>query len=194
MEKPKILVILGSTREGRRGDKIADAAMESLSKEADANFELIDLKDWDIPFYNLPGYPSTEKGVFGSEIQKKWAEKIDSADGFIFVTPEYNHGYTAVLKNAIDFLWYEWNHKPVSFISYGSMSGGLRAVEQLRQVVIEVEMVPIRESVALMYVRKLFDENGKFNDPTFDHRVIELGEKIAAWAKGLKKIRKDLAY
>lgn len=194
MEKPKILVILGSSREGRRGDKVAKAAMTSLSKVKSATFEFIDLRDWDFPFYNLPGYPSTKRGVFESDLQKKWAKKIEDGDGFIFITPEYNHGYSAVLKNAIDFLWYEWNHKPVTFISYGSMSGGLRAVEQLRQVVIEVEMVPIRESVALMYIKRLIDENGILKDDSFDHRVVDLGEKITKWAEALKKIRKDLAY
>ncbi len=192
--KPKVLVILGSTREGRRGEKVAKWAMSILSKRNDADYELVDLRDWDFSFYNLPTSPSTEKGVYQSEIQKKWGKKIDSADGYIMITPEYNHGYSAVLKNAIDFLWYEWNHKPVTFISYGSAAGGVRAVEQLRQVVVELEMVPIREAVLISGIRGAFDEKGNIKDESFDHRLETVADKLVLWAKSLMKIRPDLSY
>lgn len=192
--KPKILVILGTTREGRRGIKVANWAMSVLSKRNDADYELVDLRDWDFPFYNLPTSPSTEKGVYQSEIQKKWGEEIESADGYLMITPEYNHGYSAVLKNAIDFLWYEWNHKPVTFISYGSAAGGVRAVEQLRQVAVELEMVPIREAVLISGIRGAFDEKGNIKDESFNHRLEKVVDKLVLWAKSLGKIRKDLAY
>lgn len=192
--KPKILVILGSTRDGRRGEKVANWAMSVLSKRSDANFELVDLRDWDFPFYNLPASPSTEKGMYQSEIQKKWGEKIESADGFILITPEYNHGYSAVLKNALDYLWFEWNHKPVTFISYGGGAGGVRAVEQLRQVAIELEMVPIREAVLISGIRGAFDEKGNIKDESFNHRLEGVVDKLILWTKNLGKIRKDLAY
>ncbi len=190
--KPKILVILGTTREGRRGIKVANWAMKILSKINDANFEFIDLKDWSLPFYNFPSSPSTEKGLYHSSLQKKWAKKIESADGFVIITPEYNHGYSAVLKNALDYLWFEWNKKPVGFISYGGLSGGIRAIEQLRLVAIELEMIPIIESVSIPRIRSLIDEEGKLNVQSFDDRVEKFGESIAAWSKELSKIRKNL--
>lgn len=192
--RPKILVILGSTREGRRGEKVANWAMSVLSKRSDANYELVDLRDWDFPFYNLPTSPSTKKGVYQSEIQEKWGEKIDSADGYLMITPEYNHGYSAVLKNAIDFLWFEWNHKPVTFISYGGGAGGVRAVEQLRQVAVELEMVPIREAVLISGIHGAFDEQGNIKDESFNHRLEQTVDRLVLWTKSLGKIRKDLAY
>ena len=123
--KPKILVILGSAREGRRGIKVANWAMDVLSKRTDVDFELADLRDWNLPFYDFPASPSTEKGLYHNKLQEKWSKKIESADGFLMITPEYNHGYSAVLKNAIDYAWYEWNHKPTTFISYGGGAGGV---------------------------------------------------------------------
>jgi len=191
--KPKILVILGTTREGRRGDKVSDSVMKILSEVKNADFEFIDLRDWDLPFYNLPGYPSDKPGAYGSEIQEKWAKKIESADGFIFITPEYNHGYSAILKNAIDFLWYEWNHKPVSFISYGNVTGGVRAVEQLRQVLVEVEMVTIREGVIIPKIKDAV-KNGELENEDFKRHVIEMTERLLIWTKHLKKARKELSY
>ena len=190
--KPKILVILGSTREGRRGEKVANWAMSVLSKRSDANFELVDLRDWDFPFYNLPTSPSTEKGMYQSEIQKKWGEKIESAEGFILITPEYNHGYPAVLKNALDYLWFEWNHKPVVFISYGGLSGGIRAIEQLKQVVIELEMIPLIKSISIPRIKTLIDENGKFIEKSYDKKIESLGKYITLWSKELKRIRKNI--
>ena len=193
--KPKILVILGSTREGRRGESIAKWVMSTLSKRNDAEFELIDLKDWDFPFYNFSGYPSTEKYKYFSKLQEKWAKKIDNADGFFVITPEYNRGYPGVLKNALDYLWYEWNHKPVSFICYGGTSGGIRATEQLRKVVIELDMVPIRDEVVIHGVSRLIDENGKFKaDDRKNEKLKSTTDRLIIWCESLKKIRNELSY
>jgi len=192
--KTKILVILGSTRKGRRGGSVANWAMDILSKKSDVEFELVDLKKLNLPFFDFPIPPSVEKGKYFSALQEKWAKKVDSADGFLIITPEYNHGYPGVLKNALDFLWYEWNGKPVTFISYGGLSGGLRAVEQLRQVAIELEMIPIRESVAMPKIRMLFDDKGKITDDSYDERLASAVDFLLKWTKPLKKIRKALEY
>lgn len=193
--KPTILVILGTTREGRRGIKVADWIMQNLSKRTDAKFELVDLRDWDFPFFNIPISPSTEKGKYENPLQKKWAKKINSADGFIIITPEYNHGYTAVLKNAMDYLWFEWNAKPVTFISYGGLSGGIRAVEQLRQVAIELEMIPIRHQVIIHRIRSAFDENGELKDNDFYLKQLNSTvEALAKWSLAMSSVRKKLTY
>lgn len=148
MEKilPVIHVIIGSTRPKRFSEKAARYIFDELKKKQEIHTELIDLRDWPLPFYDEPISPSVNKGNYSNALGKQWAAKVGEADGYIIVTPEYNHGYTAVLKNALDWVFAEWNEKPVGFVSYGSALGA-RAVEQLRQVVIELRMVPIRTAV-----------------------------------------------
>jgi NAD(P)H-dependent FMN reductase len=143
---PRIQVIIGSTRPKRFSEKPARYIFDELSKRQDVVCELVDLRDWPLPFYDEPISPASNKGNYANELGKKWAAKVGEADGYIIVTPEYNHGYPAVLKNAIDWVFPEWNGKPVGFVGYGNV-GGARAIEQLRQVVIELQMVPIRNAI-----------------------------------------------
>ena len=148
MEKTPLTmhVIIGSTRQNRFSEKPARYIFDELKKKENIQVELIDLRDWPLPFYDEVISPAVNKGNYASELGKKWAAKVGEADGYIMVTPEYNHGYSAVLKNALDWVFPEWNGKPVGFVSYGN-AGGARAIEQLRQVVIELEMVPIRSAI-----------------------------------------------
>ena len=147
METPiKIKVIIGSTRQGRFSEKAAQWIYEEAKKIEGIEAELLDLRDYPMPFFESSMSPSMAQGKYENEVVQKWAEKIREADAFIIVTPEYNHGYPAVLKNAMDVIYPEWNRKPVGFVSYGSAMG-VRAVEQLRQVAIELQMAPIRNSI-----------------------------------------------
>ena len=148
MEKTPLTmhVIIGSTRQNRFSEKPARYIFDELKKKENIQVELIDLRDWPLPFYDEVVSPAVNKGNYSNELGKKWAVKVGEADGYIMVTPEYNHGYSAVLKNALDWVFPEWNGKPVGFVSYGNV-GGARAIEQLRQVVIELEMVPIRSAI-----------------------------------------------
>lgn len=184
-------VILGSSRNGRFGDKVGKLVMDFLSEGNDFNSELLDLQEWDLPFYNemssmqyLQMEPSTP------EISK-WGEKINEADAFIIITPEYNHGYPAVLKNALDYAYREWKRKPVAFVSYSAGPiAGMRAVEQLRQVVAELHMADIRETFALPNIFGAFDEAGEFKDkdsvkPFFQTMVNDL----LWWTDALKVAR-----
>lgn len=139
-------VIVGSTRINRFSEKPARYVFDELGKEESIVPELIDLRDWALPFFDEPISPAASKGVYVNGLGKRWADKVGEMDGFIMVTPEYNHGYPAVLKNALDWVFSEWNGKPVGFVSYGGV-GGARAVEQLRQVVIELRMHPIRNAI-----------------------------------------------
>ncbi|HTY12130.1 MAG TPA: NAD(P)H-dependent oxidoreductase [Bacteroidota bacterium] len=138
-----IHVIIGSTRPNRFSEKIGRYVFDELRKRQDVQAELIDLRDWPLPFFDETISPASNKGVYANALGKKWASKVGEADGYIMVTPEYNHGYSAVLKNAIDWVFGEWNNKPAGFVGYGN-AGGARAIEQLRQVVIELHMYPIR--------------------------------------------------
>ncbi len=142
----KILVILGSTRQGRYSEKPAHWILDQLNAAPGIDAELVDLRDWPLPFFNAPVSPSWSPGPPSDPLVAAWSAKIASADGFVLVAPEYNHGYTAVLKNALDWLYREWNQKPVAFVSYGGV-GGARAVEQLRQVAVELKMAPTRTAV-----------------------------------------------
>ncbi len=142
----KIQIIIGSTRQNRFSEKPANYIFDELKKREGIEAELIDLRDWPLPFYDEPITPAGNKGNYANELGKKWANKIGEGDGYIMVTPEYNHGYAAVLKNALDWVFPEWNKKPVGFVSYGN-AGGSRAIEQLRQVVIELRMVPIFNAI-----------------------------------------------
>ena len=146
MKKLHVKVILGSTRQGRYGDKPASWIFGELGKLESITAELLDLRDYPLPFYDEPVSPMRLNGNYSTPQIKKWSEKIKEADAFIIIAPEYNHGYTAVLKNALDHLYPEWNFKPVGFISYGSV-GGARVIEQLRQVAVELQMLPIKNAI-----------------------------------------------
>jgi len=146
---PHILVIFGSTRQGRRGEVVVQWLMDKLALRTDATFELADLRDLAIPFFDSPTSPARGPLMAGTEA---WSEQVRQADGFIFVTPEYNHGYPAVLKNAIDVLYNEWVHKPAAIVSYGGFAAGYRGAQQLRQVFIETKMVPIRDQIGISLV------------------------------------------
>jgi NAD(P)H-dependent FMN reductase len=146
MAKPKIAIIIGTTRATRFGEKPAKWIHGIAAARADMSVELIDLRDYPMPFFDEPMSPMWGKGQYGNASVQRWADRIADGDAFIVVTPEYNHGYPAVLKNAIDSIYPEWVNKPVGFVSYGN-SGGARAIEQLRLVAIEMRMWPIRSAI-----------------------------------------------
>ena len=155
---PHIQVILGSTRQGRTGDKVANWFMQHAAARPEITTELVDLIEWPLPFFDSPVPPAF--GPSPDPRTRAWADKVGQADGYVLVTPEYNHGYPAVLKNALDHVYREWNGKPVSFVGYGGPGGGVRAVEQLRQVVIELSMLPLRQQVILANAYAAFDGAG----------------------------------
>mgnify|MGYP001571383480 CR=1 FL=1 len=141
-----IKVIAGSTREGRFSDKAAAWIAERLRAREGVAAEVLDLRDYPMPFFDAPVSPAYTVEPYTNEAVARFTAKIAEGDAFLIVAPEYNHGPTAVLKNALDWIYREWNNKPVAFVSYGSV-GGARAVEQLRLVAIELQMAPIRLGV-----------------------------------------------
>lgn len=181
-----ILVILGSVREGRMAEPVGNWVLEAAASRPDLAPELIDLKDWDLPFYPFARPPAA--GGYTDPLQIAWAEKIASADGYILICPEYNHGPPAVLKNALDFVYREWNRKPCAFVGYGG-NGGARSIEQLRLVTSELQMAPLEASVHIMGVW------GKVSDGAFapDERdskwLGHLFDELAWWGQALKAAR-----
>jgi NAD(P)H-dependent FMN reductase len=144
----KIALIVASTRQRRFADKPARWLYDLLARRPGIEADYLDLKDYPMPFYDEPVSPGMKKEPFKNEVVQRWTQKVAENDGFIIVTPEYNHSFPAVLKNAIDYVYPEWNKKAIGFASYGGV-GGARAIEQLRQVAVELQMAPIRQSVHL---------------------------------------------
>lgn len=141
-----IKVIAGSTREGRFSDKAAAWIAEEINKQEGVAAEVLDLRDYDMPFFNESVSPSFKQEPYKNEAVARFTKKIAESDAYVIVTPEYNHSTSGVLKNALDWVYPEWNNKPVAFVGYGSV-GGARAIEQLRLIAIELQMTPIRNAV-----------------------------------------------
>src|SRR5213080_43374 len=182
----KIAIIIGSTRPGRNGEAVAKWVHEVAQKRTDAAFELVDIKEFNLPLLDEPMPPIM--GQYSKPHTKAWAAKIGSFDGYVFVTPEYNHGISGALKNAIDFLFREWNDKAAGFVSYGG-AGGARAVEQLRLVLAEVQLATVRNQVLLSMFTDF--ENFSVFKPAAHHEksVNEMFDQVIAWGGALKALR-----
>ncbi len=183
----KIGIIIGSTRPGRNSEAVAEWVYQLASTRKDAEFELVDIKDYNLPLLDEPIPASMNQ--YMNEHTKKWAEKIGSLDAFIFVTPEYNHAPTGALKNAIDYLYAEWNNKAAGFVSYGS-AGGVRAVEQLRQIMGEIQVADVRAQVQLSLFTD-FENFSVFKPGEYQEAPLHtMIDQLVAWGEALKTIRK----
>jgi NAD(P)H-dependent FMN reductase len=186
----RIGIILGSTRPNRNGEQVARWVYDNASLRSDAEFELVDLRDYPLPHLDEPLPPSL--GQYQNDHTRQWADKIASFDGFVIVTPEYNHSTSGVLKNAIDYLYAEWNNKAVGFVSYGSV-GGARAVEHLRLVAGELQLADVRQQVALSLITEF--ENFSVLKPS-DYSVAALNtllDQVIAWSAALAPLRQTAA-
>jgi NAD(P)H-dependent FMN reductase len=149
----KIGIIIGSIRDGRNGKAVGDWVAQCAARRSeDADFETLDIKEFDLPLLTASTLPAMANRQYNSTQVTNWSQVIDSCDGFVFVTPEYNHGVPGAFKNAIDNLGPEWMHKTVAFVSYGA-DGGTRAVEQWRQIVANLAMLDVRAQVSLSIFR-----------------------------------------
>ena len=182
----RIAIILGSTRPGRNGEAVANWVYDIAKQRDDADYELVDIADYNLPHLDEALPPSL--GQYAHPHTKAWAAKIDSFDGFVFVTPEYNHSTSGALKNAIDFLYKEWNNKAAGFVSYGSV-GGARAVEHLRLVMGELQVADVRAQVALSLYTD-FKDFAQFNPAP--HQAQAVGtvlDQVVAWSGALAALR-----
>ncbi|MDQ3103939.1 MAG: NAD(P)H-dependent oxidoreductase [Actinomycetota bacterium] len=182
----RIGIILGSTRPNRNGEQVARWVLDVASRRRDARFELLDLRDYPLPHLDEPLPPSF--GQYQGDHTKRWAAKIASFDGFVIVTPEYNHSTSGVLKNAIDYLYAEWNNKAVGFVSYGA-TGGARAVEHLRLIAGELQMADVRQQVVLSLKTEF--ENFSTFKPS-EHSLPTLNtmlDQVVTWSTALAPLR-----
>jgi len=182
----KVAIIVGSTRPGRKADAVARWVQEIAKKRSDTSFEVVDIADFELPLLDEPVPPAM--GQYSHPHTKAWAAKIGSFDAFVFVTPEYNHSTSGALKNAIDFLFKEWNDKAAGFVGYGA-AGGTRAVEHLRLIMAEVKVAGVRAQVAL----SLFTDFEKFTTfkpaPQQEQAVTAMLNDLVAWGGALKHLR-----
>lgn len=179
-------IIVGSTRPGRKAEAVARWVHGIASKRSDASFEVVDIAAFNLPLLDEPVPPAMNQ--YSKPHTKAWAAKIAAFDAFVFVTPEYNHGTSGALKNAIDFLFREWNDKAAGFVGYGSV-GGARAVEQLRLVMGEIKIADVRAQVAL----SLYADFEKFTTfkplPHQEAAVNAMLDDLVPWGKALQTVR-----
>jgi NAD(P)H-dependent FMN reductase len=182
----KIAIILGSTRPGRNGKAVADWVTAKAADRTAADYELVDLADHPLPHIDEVLPPTL--GQYAGDHTKAWAQKIDPYDGFIFVTPEYNHSTSGVLKNAIDYLYAEWNNKAAAFVSYGSV-GGARAIEHLRAISSELQIAHVRQQLSF----SMFTDFENFSvfapGPQHDEAAVTLFDQLESWTRAMKAVR-----
>jgi len=182
----RIAIVLGSTRPGRLGKSVADWVYARSVQRSDASFDLLDIADFNLPLLDEPRPPSL--GHYEREHTKAWAAAVARYDGYIFVTAEYNHSIPGALKNALDFLYAEWNNKAAGFVGYGSV-GGARAVEHLRLVAGELQMADVRAQVALPIATE-FENYRTFTPSAAAEKSLGIVfDQVIAWSEALRGLR-----
>jgi NAD(P)H-dependent FMN reductase len=188
--QPKLGIIIGSTRPGRVGEDVARWVAEIARQRTDAEFELVDLKAFDLPLLDEPVPASMAR--YAKAHTRAWSERIAGLDGFVFVTPEYNHSVPGALKNAIDYLHGEWNNKAAGFVSYGS-AGGVRAVEHLRTILAELQVATVRSQAALFLSTDFVEYRTFRPDPMRAKAVGAMLDQLVSWSTALRAVRAPAA-
>ena len=187
----KIAVITGTTRPGRVNLDVAQWVLEQASRRSDAEFELVDIADWNLPLLDEAMPAGFQQ--YANPHTQSWAAKIAEFDGYIFVTPEYNHSISGSLKNAIDYLSVEWNNKAAGFVSYGSL-GGARAVEHLRGIASELQVAHVRNQVTILPVHRLRKTSRSLFSPTaqqLPRRLDPMLDQLLPWTRAMQSLREE---
>jgi NAD(P)H-dependent FMN reductase len=187
----RIAIVTGSTRPGRNNQAVAEWVYRLSKERKDAEFELVDISHYNLPLLDEPMPPIF--GQYSHQHTKAWSEKIASFDAYVFVTPEYNHSISGALKNAIDYLYREWNNKAAGFVSYGGHAGGARAVEHLRLILAEVMVATVRAQ-ALLSLFSDFENFKAFNpNPQRERELHAMLDQLVAWGAALQGMRLEAA-
>ena len=188
---PRLNVIVASTRPGRVGAQVADWFVPIARDHAGFDVHPVDLAALDLPFLDEP-FPAVEGHPYLHEHTQIWSDITAAADAYVFVMPEYNQGYTAPLKNALDYLDYEWHDKAVGFVSYGMTSGGLRAVQTIKPVVSAMKMMPIAEAVVI-HLRQVLDAGGRLTPtPAMRHAAVEMLDELSRVTTAFQELRRTI--
>jgi NAD(P)H-dependent FMN reductase len=185
--KPVLLVIIASTRPGRLGLPIANWAISEIEKHGDFEVDVADLALMDLPMLDEPHNPVHRNYTKPHTIA--WSKRVDAADAILIVTPEYNHGMPGSLKNALDVPYHEWNYKPVAFVSYGGMSGGMRSVQMAKQVVTTLKMMPLPEAVNIHMVPKYIHDGQFVPEEAHANSLKKVLGESTRWAAALRAMR-----
>ena len=184
----KLQVVISSTRPGRQGPAIARWFAGAAVRHGAFEVELVDLAEVGLPLLDEPAHPRLRE--YQHEHTKRWSEEVDSADAFVFVTPEYNYSSPPALINALDYLVHEWAYKPVGFVSYGGISGGLRSVQMTKNIVTTLKMMPMVEAVPIPFFSKFITESGEFAaEEIHEQSAIVMLTELARWSDALKPLR-----
>ena len=158
---PKLIVVIASTRPGRVGLPVGEWFAARARAHGGFEVEVVDLAELRLPLMDEPNHPRLRQ--YANEHTKAWSAQVGEADAFVLVTPEYNHGFTAPLKNALDYLHHEWQYKPVGFVSYGGIAAGTRAMQMLKPVLVALKLTPVMEAVNVPFVRQFIDDEEQFS-------------------------------
>jgi NAD(P)H-dependent FMN reductase len=187
--RPLLQILTASTRQGRQGPAVAAWFEQQARQHPAFAIEPVDLADVNLPLIDEPEHPRFRK--YQHDHTKAWSERVDRADAFVFVTPEYNFSAPPSLVNAIDYLFHEWAYKPVGFVSYGGVSGGLRSVQMLKQTVTTLKMMPMVEAVSIPFFTKSIDASGKFTPDDLQNKAAAaMLTELRRWTDALKALRK----
>jgi NAD(P)H-dependent FMN reductase len=188
--KPKLHIIIASTRPGRVGPSIAQWFSEYTAEHGKFEPVLVDLAEFNLPLFDEPEHPMKQN--YHHAHTKAWAESVSAADAFVFVTPEYNYAPPPALVNALNYLSREWNYAPAGFVSYGGISGGLRSVQVAKQIVTTLKMMPIPEGVPMPMVFQNLDENGKLKPvDIYKTSATTMLDELFRWTEALKSLRAE---
>ncbi|HEX8994457.1 MAG TPA: NAD(P)H-dependent oxidoreductase [Ktedonobacterales bacterium] len=188
MSKPRLMIIIASTRPGRVGAPVARWFRERAEAHGAFDIDVVDLATLNLPFMDEPKHPRLRQYVH--QHTKDWSARVDAADAFVFVMPEYNFAFTAPLKNAIDYLHTEWQYKPVGLVSYGGVSAGTRAAQMIKQVVTTLKMMPMPEAVSIPFVAQFLNGEGEIEpNEVMQTSATALLDELTRWTDALRPIR-----
>jgi NAD(P)H-dependent FMN reductase len=188
MSRPLLQIIIGSTRPGRVGLPVAQWFAQRAAQHNDFDIKVIDLAEVGLPLYDEPNHPRLRQYVHQHTLD--WSDTIGRADAYVFVVPEYNYGYNAAVKNAIDYLHAEWQYKPVGFVSYGGVAAGTRAVQMLKQVVTTLKMMPVFESVNIPFVQQFLDDEARLQaNEVMEAAATAMLDELAKWTHALASFK-----
>ena len=191
MAKPVLQVIIGSTRPGRVGSAVADWIIDRARARGDFEVEVTDLAVLNLPIFDEPNHPRLRRYV--NQHTKDWSEIVERSDAFVFVIPEYNYGFNAATKNAIDYLNQEWQNKPAGIVSYGGVAAGTRAAQMLKQVMSALKIVPVTDSVNIPFVGEKLDEDRRLKpNEIMEGAAAAMLDELARWAQALRPLRASL--
>ena len=189
--KPKLMIVIGSTRPGRAGLPIARWFAQRAAAHGGFDLTVADLAELNLPFLDEPDHPRLRR--YRHQHTKRWSVMVEASDAFVLVTPEYNYGYPAPLKNALDYLNEEWQHKPVGFVSYGGVAAGTRAVQQLKQVVTALKLLPVLESVSIPFHAQFLDGAGGVTaNEIMEQAVVAMLDELVRTESALRPLRGTL--